>query len=923
MEYRNTILTKKEREELLKFLVEEKNLNDNFTLTNDELSKINRLEKPYHKIGYALQFLYLKNKGISVIELNNKISQNIINYVALQLNCDPGFLDKYWEIKNTKRRHFKEICEILKVSKFEQSTILIKEMHKIILFNGNYLNMVKDLLYYMINAKIVPPTISVIEHLLWLANEKGEIEIYKNITAQISDREKLRDILTVEENGFSIYSRIKNITVNPSSNGIKELLRLIKELEKFGRVVDLSFLSESRQRYFYLEIQRSDKFRIDKFRKKKKKDAYLAMFIHFKRKEFIDMVIETTSFYTHTVMKRSKKKTKEHNLKKHMKLKLNSEKLIEVIENILEIKQLEELQVYQEKLLSLKEELDSQENDMEDIDFLIKSHKNFNYFNEFLECIEFDTYTKTEFTKQLKIFSKLKNKKKINIDISVFNSQWRNYIKKFKYNRKIIELAFLYSIRDYIRSGDIFVKESKKYNSFDHYLIESQKKSDIKEVQSFIKELKQLFKIPEDLNFSLEIIQNEKTKFSDKIYSYFPKISMIEILYEVNSWTNVFEDIREIDRKFQDKYKLFIATLMSNGHNIGFAKMAISSSINEALLRRTNEFYFNNETLLKMQKTLINYHHSLKIVNNWGAGEKSSSDGMRIPINSKTIYADYNSHYGNKGGAMYRHISDQYTPFYIQMLEGRDSNHVLDGLLYHGTSLEIYDHSTDTAGYTEQMFALTYLLGFNFKPRIKNVEQQQLYSFENVTINNIKFQKINEKIIIENYNEIIRLIESIRCGKVKASLILQKINSYNRNNGIAKGLKEIGRILKTQYILEYLTNGDLRKEVQKMLNKGESINSVGRLIFFGKHGRLNESALENQLERASCLNILLASLIIWNSRYLEKVYEVVKTEEWFEEIEFQKVSPLGTQHVNFLGKYIFEDIEIETGDGLRELIFKV
>ena len=67
MEYRNTILTKKEREELFKFLVEEKNLNDNFTLTNDELSKIDRLEKPYHKIGYALQFLYLKNKGICII----------------------------------------------------------------------------------------------------------------------------------------------------------------------------------------------------------------------------------------------------------------------------------------------------------------------------------------------------------------------------------------------------------------------------------------------------------------------------------------------------------------------------------------------------------------------------------------------------------------------------------------------------------------------------------------------------------------------------------------------------------------------------------------------------------------------------------------------------------------------------------------
>lgn len=363
--------------------------------------------------------------------------------------------------------------------------------------------------------------------------------------------------------------------------------------------------------------------------------------------------------------------------------------------------------------------------------------------------------------------------------------------------------------------------------------------------------------------------------------------------------------------------------MMANGHNIGFSKMSISSSINESILRRTNEYYFNNEALSKAQRTLVNYHHSMEIVRNWGNGEKSSSDGMRVPISSKTIYADYNAHYGNKGGGIYRHVSDQYTPYYVQMLEGRDSNHVLDGLLYHETELKIYDHSTDTAGYTEQMFALTHLLGFNFKPRIKNLRHQQLYAFETSEINDIKFKKINEKIISENYSEVMRLIESIRCGKVKASLILQKINSYNRDNGVAKGLKEIGRVLKTKYIIEYYTDENLRKEVQKMLNKGESINSVARLMFFGKHGRLNETTIENQLEKASCLNILLSSLIIWNSRYLEKIYSTIKNEDWFDENEFQRVSPLGTQHVNFLGKYIFEESRIETKDGLRELVIKV
>jgi TnpA family transposase len=217
------------------------------------------------------------------------------------------------------------------------------------------------------------------------------------------------------------------------------------------------------------------------------------------------------------------------------------------------------------------------------------------------------------------------------------------------------------------------------------------------------------------------------------------------------------------------------------------------------------------------------------------------------------------------------------------------------------------------------MFALTYLLGFKFKPRIKNAKHQQLYAFENTEIQDIKFKKINEKIIVENYHEILRLVESIRSGKVKASLIMQKIGSYARDNNIAKGLKELGRILKTIYLLDFFTDEVLRKEVQQMLNKGESINSVGRILHFGKGGRINEHTIEDQLEKASSLNILLGVLVAWNSRYLEKVYQTVRKEEWFDEDQFKRVSPLGTSHVNFLGKYIFEENKIVSKDGLRPL----
>lgn len=67
---------------------------------------------------------------------------------------------------------------------------------------------------------------------------------------------------------------------------------------------------------------------------------------------------------------------------------------------------------------------------------------------------------------------------------------------------------------------------------------------------------------------------------------------------------------------------------------------------------------------------------------------------------------------------------------------------------------------------------------------------------------------------------------------------------------------------------------------------------------------------------------MLSSLIIWNSRYLEKIYRLVCEEKWFDEEEFKRVSPLGTEHVNFLGKYVFEESVIETKDGLREIKIK-
>lgn len=913
-------LTDKEKRELFILKTSKREIVDNFTLTSEEISHFGRLKKPYLKIGYALQYLLLKNFGR---QLNNDIPLEILSYVGEQLKVQEFNLSNYLSNDITRKRYFAEISDTLGFSRFKMDSWIEKTAENIALRASNGLESALLLLDELKKTRIVTPGISTIEDILSKAWIKAEKKIYEEVLLQFKDRRRLDTLLENSSDPESVFSQLKNTSVNVSSTGAKELLSKIKFIDEIDCNCDLSFLSESKISYFLTEIQKSDKFRIQRFADENKKYAYLAMFLYFRRRYFVDMVIEVTSSYAHKVLKRSRKKTQKQNALNFQNYRNNSNRLKDILKEIIEINEFDEFKKYKDSLLPLKEELDSQEDEKEDIDFLLKSHHSFNYTNELLECINFNTNTKPELIKLLNSFPTYKNRKRLEININFFSTQWQRYIRKYDYSKKIIEIALLYTIRDNIRSGDLFVRESAKYNSFDHYLIEPVEIGNDDEAVKFLNEIKNSFILPKKLDFNFEIDKDERNFFSDKIYSYFPKITMTEMIYEVNTWTNFLDSFKENSQQgATGKQKSIVATLLANGHNIGFSKMAVSSSIDEGVLRRTNEYYFNHSTLSKAQISLVNYHHSLNIVKNWGDGGRSSSDGMRIPINSKTIYADYNTHYGNRGGAIYRHINDQYTPYYVQMLQGRDSNHVLDGLLYHGTDLNIYEHSTDTAGYTEQMFALTYLLGFKFKPRIKNAEQQQLYYFDNISVGDVLFKKINEKVIIENYHEILRLVESIRSGKVKASLIMQKIGSYARDNAIAKALKELGRIFKTIYLLEYFTDKTLRKEVQQMLNKGESINSVGRILHFGKNGRINESTIEDQLEKASSLNILLGVLVAWNSRYLEKVHKTVKTEDWFDEEQFKRVSPLGSGHVNFLGKYIFEEEKIVSEDGLRPLKIK-
>jgi TnpA family transposase len=285
-----------------------------------------------------------------------------------------------------------------------------------------------------------------------------------------------------------------------------------------------------------------------------------------------------------------------------------------------------------------------------------------------------------------------------------------------------------------------------------------------------------------------------------------------------------------------------------------------------------------------------------------------------------------NLKYGNDPGVtFYTHISDQYTPFHTKVINAavRDATHVLDGLLYHESDLRIEEHYTDTAGFTDHVFALYHLLGFRFAPRIRDLADKRLYvpgkSDRWSTLDPLIGGSINIRLIERQLGDVIRLAASIQQGTVTASLILRKLGSYPRQNSLALALREVGRIERTLFMLEWLRDPTLRRRVTAGLNKGEAHNAMARAVCLNRLGEIRDRSFENQRHRASGLNLIVAAITLWNTVYLERAASLLAKSHPLDPSLLQHVSPLGWEHVNLTGDYTWHSNKRVAKGGFRPL----
>jgi TnpA family transposase len=516
-------------------------------------------------------------------------------------------------------------------------------------------------------------------------------------------------------------------------------------------------------------------------------------------------------------------------------------------------------------------------------------------------------------------------------------------------NRRYYELCVFSELKNALRSGDIWVRHSRQFMDFEDYLLPLEKfhaQCSSQELGLAIETDCERFlqKKKDQLASALRHVElhaagnslpgavvtasgmritpltnsvpEETESLIKKVSALMPKVKITELLLEVDRWTDFSRHFTHLKggQPASDRVMLMTAVL-ADGINLGLTKMASSCpGTSYSKLSWLQAWHIRDDTYSAALAELTNAQHHHPFSRWWGDGTKSSSDGQRFKAGGRGESKGHvNAKYGREPGSMfYTHISDHYAPFHTRIINSpaRDATYVLDGLLNHESELDIEEHYTDTAGFTDHVFALMPILGFKFAPRIRDLSDKRLYitgkKSDYPTLGGLIGGEANFDYISLHWKEILRLSASIGKGAVTASLMLRKLGSYPRQNGLALALRELGRIERTLFTLEWMMDIDLRRRVQAGLNKGEAKNALSRAVFFNRLGELRDRSFENQRYRASGLNLVVAAIILWNTEYTNQAIETLRRRgETINDELLSHLSPLGWEHINLTGDYIW------------------
>jgi TnpA family transposase len=420
----------------------------------------------------------------------------------------------------------------------------------------------------------------------------------------------------------------------------------------------------------------------------------------------------------------------------------------------------------------------------------------------------------------------------------------------------------------------------------------------------------------------------------EKIAGMLPRVDLTELILEIAArthFTDAFTHVSERSARAEDLHISICAVLMADACNTGLEPF-VRSDI--AALRRdrlvwVDQHYKRDETIRAANAILVAAQSHIPQAAEWGGGEVASADGMRFVVPVRTVHAGPNPKYFGQGRGVtwYNLMSDQFSGLNDIVVPGtlRDSLVLLSVVLEQQTDLQPMQVMTDTGAYSDVMFGLFRLLTYRFSPRLADVGGTRFWRVDPKAdygdLNAISAHHLNlEKKVAPHWDDVLRLIGSLKLGRINAMAIMRTLQVGDRPTSLAQAIAEIGRLDKTIHTLTYIDDENKRRATLTQLNRGEARHSVARVVFHGKRGELRQAYREGQEDQLGALGLVLNMIVLWNTIYVDAALNQLRAEGYPVNLEdVARLSPLLHPHINVLGRYSFSVPDAVAKGGLRSL----
>ncbi|MBU3071730.1 Tn3 family transposase, partial [Aestuariicella sp. G3-2] len=415
-------------------------------------------------------------------------------------------------------------------------------------------------------------------------------------------------------------------------------------------------------------------------------------------------------------------------------------------------------------------------------------------------------------------------------------------------------------------------------------------------------------------------IASKKYLVNNPFFQQIPTTGVADVLRMVDRDTgfiDCFEHVLGVQSKSRTHVYDLLAILVGNATNQGIYGIAQISDRTYDQLSTIQANYLRLETLNTANDCINNATARLPIFKHYNIQEDvihASADGQKFEARRETFKTRYSSKYfGTQKGVSAMSLIANHTAINARVIGANDhESHFLFDLLMNNSSEIIPDVlSTDTHGVNHVNFALLDLFDYSFAPRYAQVgkvinEMFDVKEDKNQRVQLCLKKPINIKRITQHWDTVQRIAISLNERKTTQATLVRKLSGYKKNHPLLEALTEYNRMVKANYLLNYIDDASLRNYVQRALNRGEAYHQLRRAISNVNGDQFRGSSDEEIQLWNECARLVTNTIIYFNSTILSQLLTSFEYQADEEKVRIVKqASPVAWYNINLKGMYNF------------------